>query len=168
MRASGCERSTWIGECFMGQWINSQPMRWCSYKMAVAPACKVIKCDTSARCLGMSKLTRAAMQFNLSAWAQAIHPKKREKKLQLNQRLELQVNSVVFSVLREKILIDSRGNLFGNFSSKFPKRRSLSRCKMTIMFTCLCLVKFDSPFLQILHSFNRAKWTSYRKNSWLA
>lgn len=38
-----------------------------------------------------------------------------------------------------------------------PNKRLSHRCKMAVMFACLCLVKLDSPFLQMPHSFRRAK-----------
>lgn len=73
--------------------------------MAVAPACKVIKCDTSARCLG-DEQTKREQQCSSTCQPelrQFTPKKKKEKKRQVNRRLKLQVHSVVLSVLREKI-----------------------------------------------------------------
>lgn len=71
--------------------------------MAVAPACKVIKCDTSARCLGDEQTNASSNAVQLVSLSSGNSPQKTKK--------------------REEASVESQVKITGSFSRIFGTSR---------------------------------------------
>lgn len=57
--------------------------------MAVAPACKVIKCDTSARCLGDEQTNASSNAVQLVSLSSGNSPKKKREEASVESQVRI-------------------------------------------------------------------------------